>query len=142
MNTGCLCVSQYREDDSSDTASGSVLCGYESLITFYEKQNVNCSAPFYLIVTSLCSPGQGREQCLVCHCLSSLQITSLPTSTESICNKMGIFLYSAVFLPQDCSKGFTLYFPGRPVQSDTISTSLGSIQPYATLNVRRLHHCL
>ena len=33
---------------------------------------------------------------------------------------------------------FTLYFPVRPVQSDTISTSLGSIQPYATINARML----
>ena len=54
---------------------------------------------------------------------------------------------SAVSSPQDCSKRFILYFPDRPVQSDTISTSLGSIQPYATLNARRLlkthiHQCL
>ena len=33
---------------------------------------------------------------------------------------------------------FTLYFRGRPIKSNTISTSLGSIQPYATINVRRL----
>ena len=33
---------------------------------------------------------------------------------------------------------FTLYFPGRPVQSNTVSTSLGSIQPYATNIVQRL----
>ena len=39
---------------------------------------------------------------------------------------------------RDCLKCFTLYFPGRPVQSDTISTSLGSTHPYATINVRRL----
>ena len=50
----------------------------------------------------------------------------------------GEFLYSAVSSPQDRSKRFTLYFPDRPVQSDTISASLGSIQPYATINVRRL----
>ena len=54
-------------------------------------------------------------------------------------NRKGKFLYSAVFGPQDCSKRFTLYFPGRPVQSNTISTSLGSIQPYATINARRLY---
>ena len=48
------------------------------------------------------------------------------------------FLYSAVSSHQDCSKRFTLYFPDRPVQSDTISTSLGSIQPYATINARGL----
>ena len=33
---------------------------------------------------------------------------------------------------------FTLYFPDRPVHSDTISASLGSIQPYATNNAQRL----
>ena len=44
------------------------------------------------------------------------------------------FLYSAV----SAQSAFTLYFPDRPVQSNTISTSLGSIQPYATINVRTL----
>ena len=33
---------------------------------------------------------------------------------------------------------FALYFPDRPIHSDTISASLGSIQPYATINARRL----
>ena len=33
---------------------------------------------------------------------------------------------------------FTLYVPSRPVQSNTVSTSLGSIQPYATITARRL----
>ena len=33
---------------------------------------------------------------------------------------------------------FTLYIPSRPVQSNTVSTSLGSIQPYAAINARRL----
>jgi len=37
-----------------------------------------------------------------------------------------------------CSKRFTLYFAGRPIQSYTISTSLGSIQSYAAINARRL----
>ncbi len=32
----------------------------------------------------------------------------------------GKFLYSAVSSPQDRSKHFTLYFPDRPVHSDTI----------------------
>ena len=52
--------------------------------------------------------------------------------------KKGKFLYSAVSSPQDRSKRFTLYFPDRPVHSDTISASLGSIQPYAAINARRL----
>ena len=46
-------------------------------------------------------------------------------------NNKGKFLYSAVSSPQDRSKRFTLYFPDRPVHSDTISASLGSIQPHA-----------
>ena len=50
----------------------------------------------------------------------------------------GKFLYSAVFSPRDGSKRFTLYFPDRPVHSDTISASLGNIQPYVTINARRL----
>ena len=50
----------------------------------------------------------------------------------------GEFLYSAVSKSRDCSKRLTLYFPDRPVQSHTISTSLGNIQPYATINARRL----
>ena len=37
------------------------------------------------------------------------------------------FFYSAVSNPQDCSKRFTLSFPDRPVQLDTISNSLGSM---------------
>ena len=44
------------------------------------------------------------------------------------------FFYTAGSNPQDCPKRFTLYFPDSPVQSGTISTSLGSIQPYATIN--------
>ena len=36
-------------------------------------------------------------------------------------------LYSAVASPLDRSKRFTLSSPGRPVQSDTNSASLGSI---------------
>ena len=50
----------------------------------------------------------------------------------------GKFLYSAVSSPQDRSKRFILYFSDRPVHSDTISASLGSIQPHATINARRL----
>ena len=50
----------------------------------------------------------------------------------------GKFLNSAVSSPQDHSKRFTIYFPDRPVHSDTISASLGSIQPYATINARKL----
>ena len=39
-------------------------------------------------------------------------------------------------LDKDCSKRFTLYFPGSPIQSDA-DTSLGSMQPYAANNATR-----
>ena len=52
--------------------------------------------------------------------------------------KKGKFLYSAVSSPQDRSKRFTLYFPDKNFHWYTISASLGSIQPYATINARRL----
>ena len=42
--------------------------------------------------------------------------------------KKGKFLYSAASSPKDRSKRFTFYFPDRPVHSDTISASLGSIR--------------
>ena len=48
------------------------------------------------------------------------------------------FLYSAVSGPRDRSKRFTLYLPDRPVHADITSAYLGSIQPYATINARRL----
>ena len=50
----------------------------------------------------------------------------------------GKFLYSAVSSHQVRSERFTLYFPDRLVRSDTISASLGIIQPYATINARPL----
>ena len=58
----------------------------------------------------------------------------------------GKFLYSAVSSPQDRSKRFTLYFLDRPVHSDTISASLGSIQPlsiarYSFIQLSELEQC-
>ena len=47
------------------------------------------------------------------------------------------FLYSAVSSPQDLSKRFTFYFPVILVPSNTVSTYVGSIQPYAIINARR-----
>ena len=65
----------------------------------------------------------------------------LPDELDRVHEYKRKFLYSAVSNPQDCSKRFTLYFPGRRVQSYIISTSLGSIQPYATINGRiNTHH--
>ena len=60
------------------------------------------------------------------------------SASEASGHCKGKFLYSTVSSPQDRSKRFTFYFPDRPVHSDTISASLGSIQPYATINARRL----
>ena len=50
----------------------------------------------------------------------------------------GKFLHSAVSSPKNHSKRFTLYFPDRPVHPDTISASLGSIQPCVAITARRL----
>jgi len=55
------------------------------------------------------------------------------SSVSGFIKSKGKFLYS-----RTVSNRFTLYFPDRPVHSDTISASLGSIQPYATINARRL----
>ena len=76
---------------------------------------------------------------VVSHVLSKLLRRQAKLVGHIRCKKSkGKFLYSAVSSPQDCSKRFTLYFPDRPVHSDTISASLGSIQPYAASNARRL----
>ena len=50
-------------------------------------------------------------------------LMSLDMLLRTIC-KQDKFLYSAVSIPQDCSKRFTLYFAGRPVHSNIVSTSL------------------
>ena len=53
--------------------------------------------------------------------------------------KLKVNSYIAQYLVlRTAQSAFILYFPGKPVQSNTISTSLGSIQPYATINARRL----
>ena len=63
-------------------------------------------------------------------------------------SKVRVSFYIAQYpVLRTAQSAFTLYFPDRPVQSDTISTSLGSIQPRATINVQRaahihIHHCL
>ena len=76
-----------------------------------------------------CNRGAQCKTALILHC---------GRISHFLVKSKGKFLHSAVSNHQDCSKHFTLYFPDRPVQSDTISTSLGSIQPYATINARRL----
>ena len=67
------------------------------------------------------------------HLLSRMRLGLFSFPQRGRCFK-GKFLYSAVSNPQDRS----LHFTDRPVHSDTISASLGSIQPYATINARRL----
>ena len=52
----------------------------------------------------LCEPGVSGESKV------SVQLKEVKVSS-----------YIAQYPPQDCSKRFTLYFPGSPIQSDTIS---------------------
>ena len=86
-----------------------------------------------------------EESCL---CITKNQWADTTSTTTEDINKKGKFLYSAVSSPQDRSKRFTLYFPDRPVHSDTISASLGSIQPainfsvqgVGSLSLARCHH--
>ena len=70
-----------------------------------------------------------------------------PVKTVIVTLKKGKFYIAQYPVHRTAQSGFTHYFPGRPVQSNTISTSLGSIQPHATINVRKAarthtHHCL
>ena len=67
-----------------------------------------------------------------------LQYLAIPHRITDNCKKEGKFLCSAVSDPQHDSKRFTLYLPGRSVQSNTVSTPLGSIQPHATISAQRL----
>ena len=77
----------------------------------------------------------------------------ISASKSAITSKVKL-LYSAVSNPQDCSKCFTLYFPDKPVQSDTFSTSLGehpaiyhthihhlSIARYSFIQLSELEQC-
>ena len=86
----------------------------------------------YWRVTWHCS-----THCSLVTASTRLSVVGYSVVTFILC-KNDNFLYSAVSSPQDSSKHFTLYFPDRPVHWDTISASLGSIQPYATINARRL----
>ena len=85
---------------------------------------------------------KGNMKCCRIHYCGGLECTRPVPGTSVGSRRMklnkGKFLYSAASSPQDRSKRFTLYFPDRPVHSDTISASLGSIQPDATSNARRL----
>ena len=60
--------------------------------------------------------------------LPSRELEKFVYSTLSY-SKKNYFLYSAVTSPQDRLR-FTVFFPDRPVHSDTISAFLGSIQLY------------
>ena len=54
--------------------------------------------------------------------------------------KVKVSFYIAQYpVHRTAQSAFTHYFPGRPVQSNTISTSVRSIQPHATINVRKAH---
>ena len=77
--------------------------------------------------------------CLICEFLLVTLCLQVSYVSSWWCHhKKQLLIYNAVSSPQDRSKRFTLYFPDRPaVHSDTISASLGSIQPYAAINARR-----
>ena len=50
--------------------------------------------------------------------------------------KVKVSSYNAQYpVIRTAQSAFTHYFPDRRVQPNTVSTSLGSIQPYATINV-------
>ena len=73
-------------------------------------------------------------------CISQYQTKLNPDYIHipSLVNKKASSYIAQYPILRTAQSAFTLYFPGRLVQSNTISTSLGSIQPYATINVRRL----
>ena len=68
--------------------------------------------------------------------------------THGYISKKKVRFYIAQYpVHRTAQSAFTHYFLGRPVQSNTISTSQGSIQPHATINGRKvarthIHHCL
>ena len=109
---------------------------------------LNCDGIVSGRIIPVCSMLLSVMRCLdTSHGFSQILFLSsnpLPSS-HNVCRRLdrlsykkGKFLYSTVSSPQDRSKRFTLYFPDRPVHSDTNSASLGSIQPYASINVQRL----
>ena len=63
-----------------------------------------------------------------------MELLIIPVIGYALLKKVKASSYIAQY-PVLRTKRFTLYFPDRPVHSDT---SLGSIQPYATINARRL----
>ena len=66
-----------------------------------------------------------------CACVVAHMPVCLGTQASSV-NQYQLFDKVILFItlpnPHNCSKHFTLYFLGRPLQSNTISTSQGSIQ--------------
>ena len=65
---------------------------------------------------------------------SEVIITTANLLEDILQQKRQVFIQRSI----QSSKRFILYIPDRPVHSDTISASLGSIQPYAIINARRL----
>ena len=79
----------------------------------------------------VCGPRRPHREVCVCYCwnYSFLQQTSQQRDNKKVSSYIAQYLVLRI-----AQSTFTLYFPGRPVQSNTVSTSLGSIQPYATIN--------
>ena len=86
------------------------------------------------------------RDCMNLKCPPRSENTNLyPFFYELRHKKVKVSFYIAQYpVLRTVQSAFTLYFPDRPVQSNTILTSLGSIQSHATINVRKaaFHHCL
>ena len=63
-----------------------------------------------------------------------------------VCKKVSSNIVQSPVI-KTAQSAFTMYFPGTTVQSNTVSTFLGSIQTYPTINAINAtrtysHHCL
>ena len=79
-------------------------------------------------------PVSGREGVISQRFSSESSLLS-PDHKKVIKVSSYIAQYPGLWIAQSA---FTLYFPDRLVQSNTVSTSLGSIQPYVIINARRM----
>ena len=112
------------------------------IIPWYSERT--CHKNLYIIIAILwCLQTENKAELLNatdgnCHSDNLFYCIQIVNLQSSIQVKKATSYYNAVFSPQDRSKRFTHQFSGRPVQPDTISTSLGSIQLYAAISTRRL----
>ena len=94
--------------------------------------------PIWYCTSQHVSPENAVHTCYVnknpCSCFYLMLNVHFKTVSRYKGKGKFFILYSAVANLEDCSKCFTSY---RPVQSNIILASLGSIQPYATINAWR-----